>query len=131
MWLACAGTHVAERRENFVHIVRNTISAFALGAVLGAPLGMASAASSSHRDFEGTVVHVSAGNIKVHGIEGGKPQTLSFLLRGATFSKHGKGAAYKDIREGDMVKIRYDQKFLGARHADAVTDEDTGYHKKT
>ncbi len=117
-------------------IVRNILSAFAFGAILGAPVGMASAASSSHRDFQGTVVHVSATNIKVHGIEGGKAQTLSFLVdpKVVKVSKkvHGQATAeMRDIQVGDYVLVRYDQKFLGVRHADAINDTTTFAHLKT
>jgi hypothetical protein len=116
-------------------IVRNILSAFAFGAILGAPVGMASAASS-HRDFQGTVVHVSTTNIKVHGIEGGKAQTLSFLVdpKVVKISKkvHGKATAeMRDIQVGDYVLVRYDQKFLGIRHADAINDTTTFTHMKT
>ncbi len=117
-------------------IVRNILSAFAFGAILGAPVGMASAASSSHRDFQGTVVHISTDNIKVHGIEGGKAQTLSFLIdpKVIKVSKkvHGQATAeMRDIQVGDSVLVRYDQKFLGVRHADAIMDMSTATHMKT
>lgn len=116
-------------------IVRNTISAFAIGAAIGAPLGIASAKSSDHRDFEGNVVHVSAENIKVHGVEGGKGQTLSFMISPKiTKLTHNDGkstAELKEIHVGDMVKIRFDQKFLGMRHADMIIDETDGIHQKS
>ena len=118
-----------------MNTVRNIVSAFAIGAALGAPLGMASAKSSAHRDFEGTVVHISSDNIKVHGVEGGKAQTLSFLIspKSVKISRsHGSGtAAMRDIRVGDMVKVRFDQKLLGVRHADAILDETDDTHLKT
>jgi hypothetical protein len=106
---------------------RNTAAAFAIGLAIGAPVGMASASSSDHRDFEGTVKHVSVDNIKVYGIEGGKAQTLSFLINPKiTKLTHNGGkstAELKDIHEGDMVKIRFDQKLFGIRHADSIMDE--------
>ncbi len=115
--------------------VRNTTAAFAIGIAIGAPLGIASASSSDHRDFEGTVAHVSFDNIKVHGIEGGKWQTISFLINPKiTKMTHNGGkstAELKDIHVGDMVKIRFDQKFLGLRHADEIIDETVGMHQKS
>jgi len=114
-------------------LLRKTAAAFALGSAIGAPLGMASAKSSDHRDFEGTVQHISSGNIKVSGIEGGRAQTLSFLLSPKIkLSRHGNSPArLRDIHVGDMVKVRFDQKFLGVRHADLIIDETDGAHKKT
>jgi hypothetical protein len=116
-------------------IVRNTISAFAVGAALGAPLGIASAKSSDHRDFEGSVVHVSAENIKVHGVEGGRAQTISFLISPkVTKLTHSDGKATAELKEihvGDMVKVRFDQKFLGLRHADMIIDETDGIRQKS
>ncbi len=110
------------------------MAAFAVGLAIGAPLGIASA-SSDHRDFEGTVAHVSFDNIKVKGIEGGKVQTISFLINPKiTKLTHNDGkstAELKDIRVGDMVKVRFDQKFLGLRHADMIIDETDGFHHKS
>lgn len=118
-----------------MNIARNTISAFAIGLAIGAPLGIASAKSSDHRDFEGTVEHVSAENIKIHGIEGGKAQTLSFLINPkVTKLTHNDGkstAELKEIHIGDMVKVRFDQKLLGIRHADMIIDETSGMHQKS
>ena len=88
----------------------------ALGAALAAPLG-AGAASSDHRTFDGTVVHVSRENIKVQGVEGGKTQILSFLIN------HGTKIAHA-IKTNEYVRITYDQKLLGVRHADSVDPHD-------
>ncbi len=116
-------------------LVRNTLSAFVIGAAIGAPLGFASAKSSDHRDFEGNVVHVSVDNIKVHGIEGGRAQTLSFLIDPKITKlthNHGKSTAeLREIHVGDMVKIRFDQRLLGLRHADAIMDETDDIHQKS
>jgi len=86
-------------------------AALALGAVLGAPLS--AGAASDHRTFDGTVVHVSRENIKVQGTEGGKSQILSFLIN------HGTKMAH-EIKPNTYVRVIYDQKFLGVRHADDV-----------
>ena len=74
---------------------------------------IASNAASDHREFEGHVVHVSSENIKVHGIEGGKGQTLSFLINHGTKMRH-------TVHAGEYVRIIFDQRFLGVRHADSV-----------
>jgi hypothetical protein len=70
--------------------------------------------------FVGTVVHVSSNNIKVTG----NGQSLSFLIVprfNQIFSGDGKATKQMtDIHNGDYVKIFYDQKMMGARHADKI-----------
>jgi hypothetical protein len=70
--------------------------------------------------FEGNVVHISTDNIKVKN----QTQTLSFLLVpkfDRVFSSDGKTTyQMKDVRPGQLVKVYYDQKALGARHADRI-----------
>lgn len=90
----------------------STTAAFVLGTTLMAPLA-ATAASSDHRTFDGNVVHISATNIKVSGMEGGKMQTLSFTV------DDGKKLMAR-IHTGEYVRITFDQKLLGLRHADSV-----------
>jgi hypothetical protein len=85
--------------------------ALALGAVIATPL--TAGAASDHRTFDGMVVHVSRANIKVQGKEGGKMQTLSFLI------DHGTKIAH-EVKPNEYVQITYDQRLLGIRHADAV-----------
>ena len=115
--------------------VRNIAAAFASGAIIGASFQIASAASSDHRDFTGTVAHISVTNIKVTGTEGGKLQTLSFLIDPkVTKLTHNDGkstAQLRDIHVGDFVDIRFDQKFLGVRHADAIIDHSDGMRLKS
>jgi hypothetical protein len=91
-------------------IIRSA-SICALALTVSAPL--AANAASDHREFEGTVVHVSSENIKVHGREGGKMQTISFLVNHGTLMRHA-------IHPGEYVRIIFDQRFLGIRHADSV-----------
>jgi hypothetical protein len=86
-------------------------AALALGAVLAGPIS--ANAASDHRTFEGTVVHVSRENIKVHGTEGGQAQTISFLI------DHGTKLAH-ELHPGEYVRIVFDQRLLGIRHADEV-----------
>jgi hypothetical protein len=70
--------------------------------------------------FEGNVVHVSSNNIKVAN----PAQTLSFLLVphfDRVFSDDGKTTVQMAmLRPGRLVKVYYDQKALGIRHADRI-----------
>jgi hypothetical protein len=70
--------------------------------------------------FEGNVVHVSSNNIKVAN----PGQTLSFLLVphfDRVFSDDGKTTQQMAVlRPGRLVKVYYDQKGLGVRHADRI-----------
>jgi hypothetical protein len=101
-------------------LLGRTLTATALGAVLGAPLGALADKSST---YEGAVVHISTNNLKVKGADG---STLSFLIV-PRFHKvlhaDGKTAQMNEIKAGDRVKVRYDQSALGARHADEIIDE--------
>lgn len=79
-----------------------------------------SAQAAAPKVFVGRVDHVSTDNIKVTG----NGQTLSFLLVprfNQIFSSDGKTTKQMtDIHNGDYVKVFYDQKMLGARHADKI-----------
>ena len=72
---------------------------------------------------EGTLVHVSDNNIKVQDDRPGG-RTVSFLVMphfDQVFTGNGKGTyQMKALKSGDLVKVFYDQKFLGARHADRI-----------
>lgn len=107
---------------------RNVFVALMLGAALGVPSGV-TAKSSDHRTFGGKVVHISGSNIKVVGVEGGKTQTLSFLMVPhikKTFKRKGATTpALQTIKVGDFVMVTFDQKLLGVRHADELLDSDT------
>lgn len=80
----------------------------------------ASAARAGSQVFEGNVVHVSSDNIKVAGPR----QTLSFMLVphfDRVFSGDGKTTVQMaTLRRGRLVKVYYDQKGLGMRHADRI-----------
>jgi hypothetical protein len=71
---------------------------------------------------EGTLVHISTSNIKVKDDKTGKE--LSFLLVphfDRVFSDDGKTTyQMKALHSGQLVKVFYDQKLLGARHADRI-----------
>ena len=89
-----------------------------LGSFLGAP---ASAATVGSANVSGIVSHVSDNNIK---ITDGTGHQLSFLIVpkfDQVFSEDGKSTyQMSDIKAGQYVKVYYDQKLLGARHADRI-----------
>lgn len=72
--------------------------------------------------FYGIVTHVSTTNIKVEDPK--NKQTLSFAIVpkfDQVFSSDGKTTyQMKAIKPGQYVGIIYDQKALGARHADKI-----------
>ena len=72
--------------------------------------------------FSGIVNHVSNNNIKVTNPK--THQTLSFLIVpkfDQIFSADGKTTyQMKAIKAGQYVKVYYDQKMLGQRHADRI-----------
>ncbi len=71
---------------------------------------------------EGTLVHISSSNIKIKDDKTGKE--LGFLLVphfDQVFSSDGKTTyQMKSLHSGQLVKVYYDQKLLGARHADRI-----------
>ena len=104
-------------------LIRNIAAAFTLGLVIGGPIGMASAASSDHRTFDGKIAAISKINVKVTGMEGGKMQTLSFLFKPPVGGKqtHEMGRLNSTaLHIGEYVRVTYDQKLLGLRHADSI-----------
>jgi hypothetical protein len=111
-----------EKEEPLKNALRTTLTSLALGALL-APAA-AGAASSDHRTFDGTIVHISTNNVKVKGLEGGQMQTLSFLYVPRIGKlTHNGGEVTRDqkaLHEGEYVRVMYDQKALGIRHADAI-----------
>lgn len=104
------------------NVLRTTLTSLVLGGLL-APAA-AGAASSDHRTFDGTIIHISTNNIKVKGLEGGQLQTLSFLYVPRIGKlTHNGGKVTRDqkaLHEGEYVRVTYDQKALGIRHADAI-----------
>lgn len=72
--------------------------------------------------FSGIVNHVSTNNIKV--TDNRSHQTMSFLILpkfNQVFSADGKTTYQMSaIKAGQYVKVYYDQKMLGARHADRI-----------
>jgi len=77
---------------------------------------------AGHQVFQGLVEHISPTNLKV--VDPRTKQTLSFLLV-PHFDKVFKGDGQTTVqesklKEGSYVKVYYDQKALGARHADRI-----------
>ena len=78
-------------------------------------------AIASEGSFTGYVVHVSTNNLKV---ENESNQTLSFMLVphfDQVFAFDGKTTyQMKRIKPGTWVRVKYDQHFMGMRHADRI-----------
>jgi hypothetical protein len=102
------------------HPLRSAAAAAAMAAILGSTAaGFADTVGSGH--FDGEVSHVSSNNIKV--INPKTHESLSFLLVPhfkQVFSRDGKTVQAASLHEGQYVKVYYDQKFLGQRHADRI-----------
>lgn len=98
---------------------RSRAGVAALFAGLVAAVPVAAPAAST---FYGIVVHVSTQNIKVQ--DSRTKQVLSFAVVpkfDQVFSADGKTTyQMKAIKAGQYVGIIYDQKALGARHADKI-----------
>jgi hypothetical protein len=93
---------------------------FALPILTIAPASAAAKVGSA--TFSGIVDHVSSNNLKV--TDSASNQSLSFLIVpkfDQVFSGDGKTTyQMKAIKAGQYVKVYYDQKFLGQRHADRI-----------
>ncbi len=102
--------------------VQTTFASIAMAALLTPAAALAG--SSDHRTFDGTIVHISSDNIKVKGMEGGQMQTISFLYVGRIGKlTHNGGKVTRDQRmlhTGEYVRVTFDQKALGIRHADSI-----------
>ena len=93
-----------------------------LAAITAGVIVSTQPASAKTAIFEGITRHVSTNNIKVENPK--TKQTLSFEILpkfNQVFSDDGKTTAQMDkIKAGQYVKIYFDQKFLGMRHADKI-----------
>jgi hypothetical protein len=89
-----------------------------LGSIAAAP----ASAKVGSANFSGIVDHVSSNNIKVHNPANN--QSLSFLILpkfDQVFSSDGKTTyQMRAVKAGQYVKVYYDQRFLGQRHADRI-----------
>jgi hypothetical protein len=99
-------------------------SSFFLAAALAltafVPTGALAKVGSAN--FSGIVEHVSSNNIKVTDPK--THQSLGFLILpkfDQVFSADGRTTyQMKAIKPGQYVKVYYDQRALGARHADRI-----------
>jgi hypothetical protein len=103
--------------------VRTTFAALAGVTALCVPFAPALAkVRAGSQIFQGLVEHVSTNNIKV--VDPKTKQTVSFVLVphfGNVFKKDGRTTMdRKYLAEGQYVKVYFDQKALGARHADRI-----------
>jgi hypothetical protein len=93
-----------------------------LAACLLLAMTLAPNAAMAASTFYGITVHVSTNNIKVQNPRTG--QTLSFEIFpkfDQIFSGDGKTTfQMRDVRPGRYVGVIYDQRALGARHADRI-----------
>jgi hypothetical protein len=84
------------------------------------PVSADAAVKAGTQTFEGTLVHVSTDNLKVKN----PSQTMTFLIVprfGKIFKSDGTTPVQvKDLHDGQLVKVYYDQKFLGRPHADRI-----------
>ena len=98
------------------------LAALAMVSSAAAPFAARAADKDTTNKFYGIVEHVSVNNVKVTDDKSHK--TLGFILTpkfDQLFSADGKTTyQMKDLRAGEYVEVVYDQKLLGARHADRI-----------
>jgi len=102
---------------------RSKLAVVAAALLIGSAVAPVAAKTRAGSEiFQGLVQHVSTDNLKVTDPK--TKQTLGFLLVphfGNIFKKDGRTTvALKDLAEGQYVKVYYDQKLLGSRHADRI-----------
>ncbi len=89
-------------------------------ALIAGAIPANAAVKAGTQTFEGTLVHVSADNLKVKN----PSQEMTFLIVprfGKIFKADGTTPVQvKDLHDGQLVKVYYDQKFLGRPHADRI-----------
>jgi hypothetical protein len=101
-----------------------TLSSFFLAVTVAstATFLIGAQATVGSATFSGIVSHVSVNNIKVTDSRANR--SLSFLILpkfNQVFSSNGKTTYQMSaIKPGQYVKVYYDQKLLGARHADRI-----------
>lgn len=100
-----------------------TLSLLAATAVLALTMtAPASAVPVGGSTFSGNVVHVSTQNIKVYDPK--NHESLSFIIVprfDQVFSADGNTTyQMKHVKPGMYVKVYYDQKGMGMRHADRI-----------
>ena len=105
-----------------IHIIAAVVAALPMVATAIVAPAPAQAAKVGSAWVEGTLVHISTSNIKIKDDKTGKE--LGFLLVphfDQVFAADGKTTyQMKSLHSGQLVKVYYDQKLLGARHADRI-----------
>ncbi len=113
------------------HLILATVCAALIAGVMAFAASPGTALAT--QVYAGKVVHVSTENIKVESYN--HSQTLSFIVVpkfDQIFSPNGKTTyQMKDIRPGMWVKVFFDQKALGARHADKIIIVSNGQEIKS
>jgi hypothetical protein len=103
------------------HLIAALVAAVAVAPAVVAP-APAQAVPVGSSWVEGTLVHISSSNIKIKDDKTGKE--LGFVLVphfDQVFSSDGKTTyQMKALHSGQLVKVFYDQKLLGVRHADRI-----------
>ncbi len=90
--------------------------------MLALPLAPAVAAEKAGSEvFQGIVDHVSSDNLKVTDPKSRKSESFLLVPRfNKVFWSNGKTKQQGTLRDGQYVKVFFDQKFLGRPHADRV-----------
>lgn len=100
-------------------VLRAVALAAAIAPLVASPPAVLAVQNST---FYGITVHVSSNNIKVQNPK--TKETLSFLIVpkfDQVFSADGKTTyQMRAVKAGQYVGIIYDQRALGARHADKI-----------
>ncbi|HET7814854.1 MAG TPA: hypothetical protein VFL13_10825 [Candidatus Baltobacteraceae bacterium] len=99
-----------------------TLRVFLAALFLAAFVAPQAASAGVTNNFYGDIVHVSVENIKVYDPKA--HLTLSFVLTpkfDQVFSQDGKTTyQMSKLHKGQYVRVVYDQKALGMRHADKI-----------
>ena len=105
-------------KELYMRMIR-LLPVVALALAFAAPQA---ALAGKTNTFYGITLHVSTNNIKVQDPK--TKETLSFLILpkfDQVFSGDGKTTyQMKNVHAGQYVRVVYDQKGLGVRHADKI-----------
>ncbi|GAC1414441.1 MAG: hypothetical protein NVSMB64_24650 [Candidatus Velthaea sp.] len=117
-----ANSHFGHKRVMIISIRPRLAALAAIAVITLAAFAPAFAAKVGSAHFDGLVTHVSTNNIKVQNPK--TKEALSFLLLPhfrSVFSDNGKTTMQMAaLKPGQYVKVYYDQKLFGARHADRI-----------
>lgn len=102
-------------------MLKKGLAAVGAAAMTVAMIGAPAYAYTPTGTMYGIVQHVSSDNIKIRDQATGK--TMGFVMTphfNSVFTKNGKTAQMKYLKNGTPVEIMYDQHMLGTRHADKI-----------